>query len=859
MDEKRLQEQVTQAVQKRCAHLRTDPFLAQKVLRAARRKEPVTVKRKLPFGVVLALVLMLLTVTAVAAVILSGMELIEQAAVPLAQGNDGNVRPVNEFSNEELHALITAAAENGIILDDSTHTMRALRNGEGYWEEEAIMDICREVFGGLYSEWTVEQRHWYGEIMIAIGFWEENREEIPGPDDLPSDEVRALARETVWEHYGADVPIDDPDKYRCLEWFYGPANDSEPYAFWTFQFIPKTLEGAAYFISIDSQGEWIEHNSAPQDWSSYTESGLLGGINVTYGYPENDQFAWPPEAWVTFGQMLPQAEHSEYWSEEYEAYLASTYLLPDAGDMSAARAREIALTDAAVIDYANVSTVLLGKDDQRIWKVSFFVIREQVRREGYVYEIDSRTGEILYKAERAIGAPEWGCWVLQETYERFYGEADDRLTLEEAVLLAQEAFYKELGDDTIPYTDENYYTIDARYLDLNGAKQGRYWLIFETKTMEYGRASADVMDDGTVEINYVGARGVNGDNLHDRFEDVYGSCNNWDQSIWVQFDQEMEKYEPTTFEGKLFKQTHYLDASTVKLTLDDALDIVYQDCGGEHICAMLIDAEPNPVWKVRSDPMPYTYLYEIDAMTGEIMDKEYYFIQMSNFDHAMKMYTLRRDFMPAELGEFGIERVAMELCAKSDVDYFDGQVAVDIFTEQSYYRAEVDGMTVTFHSLNGRYPTYRVTVAEDAMSAQVEKLSEGSEENVDAWVEEMKAQYGEDVSYWPLDKQMAYHGSGSSASMPEPDEMSQAEAIEYARKALIDAQGQEALDALGDYVIGNVFLRYDTSDGEMTCWWIYFAEAPEYNANGWCVYFDFVDDEPNTMPIVKPIAEFGNG
>ena len=858
MDEKRLQEQITQAVQHRCAHLQPDPFLARKVLRAAERKEPVTMHRKLHLGVILTLVLMLLTVTAVAAVILGGMELIEQEAVPLAQGNDGAVRLVDEFSYEELRALITAAAENGIILDDSTHTMRALRSGEGYYEEETIMDICREIFGGMYYEWTVEQRHWFGEIMIAIGFWETNNEELPGPDDLPSEEVRALARQTVWDKYGADVPLTDPDKYRCEEWFYGPENDAEPYAYWTFQFKPKTLEGATYYVSIDSKGEWIEHYAAAQDWSAYNEQNLIYGLDMTYGYVTRDQTSWPPEAWVVFGQMLPQAEHSDRWGTEHEAYLASVYLLPDAGDLSAARAKSIALTDAAVTDYVYDCAVLLGNGDQCIWKVSFAVVRDGVRRETWVYEIDSRSGEILYKAERPLNAPAWGNYVLQETYARFDGEQDDRLTLEEAVLLAQAAFYEELGEDDIPYTDENYFTIDARHLDFG--TQGYYWLIFETKTMAYGRASADVMDDGTVKINYVGKSGVDGDNLHDRFEDVYGSCNRWDQSVWVQFGQEMAKYEPTTFVGKLFKQTAYPDASTVALSLDDALDVVYRDCGAEQISAVLIDAEPNPVWKIRSDPMPYTFLYEIDAMTGEIVDKEYYVIQRQNFDHWMKQYTLRRDFMPAELAEFGIERVAMELCVKTDMAYFDGVADVDVFTETSCYSAEVDGMTVTFRSLNGRYPTYRVTVAEDVMSAQVVKLTEGAEEGRDeAWIAEMKEQYGEDVTYWPLDKQVAYHGSDSAASMPEADEMSQAEAVEYARQALIDAQGQEALDALGDYVVGNVFLRYDTENGEMTCWWIYFAEAPEYEADGWCVYFDFIDDKPNTMPVVKPIAEFGNG
>ena len=129
MDEKRLMEQIPRAVDAHCAHLHADPYLVQKVLHAAERKENPIVRSKMKLALTLVLILMLLTATAVAAVLLTGMELIEQEVVPLAQQNDGEVRPVTEFTHEELKALIARAEENGIFLDDDTSLMRALRMG----------------------------------------------------------------------------------------------------------------------------------------------------------------------------------------------------------------------------------------------------------------------------------------------------------------------------------------------------------------------------------------------------------------------------------------------------------------------------------------------------------------------------------------------------------------------------------------------------------------------------------------------------------------------------------------------------------------------------------------------------------
>ena len=856
MDEKRLMEQIPRAVDAHCAHLHADPYLVQKVLHAAERKETPIVRSKMKLALTLVLILMLLTATAVAAVLLTGMELIEQEVVPLAQQNDGEVRPVEEFTHEELKALIARAEENGIFLDDDTSLMRALRMGEGYWEEETIMALCREAFGGLIYEWTVEEQYFFHDMMVAIGYAQENNMEMPGEGEMTPEEARALAVETIRKHYGADLPLTDRTQYRHTENYY--AGGPEGNSFWNFSFLPCTLEGAWYDVSMDGQGQWINHGTDTAfDWSDYNETVLQQRVDTIYNYRQSGagKIYWEHDAWHAFGQKLPGAKHSDKWNKEFDGYAATTYLLPGEGDLTKKQARDIAFADAGIKDYTSVTELLLGKGDQRIWKISFNTSEKTGRNQVLSYEIDSVTGAIL-RMDNISTEAEWARYMLHETYLPLRPEETNVLSEDKAIEMAVAALYRKLGREDIPYTDSNYYTIDARFIRYTGG----YTLIFNPKVMEYGRASVDVNGiGGSVSINFAREPGVTGDNLFSRFEDIYGPNIDWDQDMWVKFGEEMKKYEATSFEGKLFKMTTYLPESAVKISRDKAMDIAYLDSDHSDINRIvLIDAAPNPIWKVRVSADPTTVLYEIDAMTGEILDKELYYIQMSNFDHTMKMYTLRRVFMPAHLAEFGVERVAMELCVKAfPRDFEDLGDCPDVLADKAAYTATVEGMTVTFAARNPLDTSYRVTVAEDAMSAKVEKIGNAEAlADSDPELAAVYAQYGENHRYWPIEMQHKYLTDGGY-SVPQEGEMTYEEALAYARKLIVDEVGQEEFDVMGDCHIGAHMIRY--SDGVRVAWYFYFTDDPATEENGWRVTFFLHDNVPSDTYEVQHVKEYGNG
>ncbi len=219
----------------------------------------VKVKRKLTVGLALAIVMMLLAAAALAAAVpaivewLNARQVVEEVAVPLAQGNDRDWRVETDFSPEELAQFIAALGENGFTLDENSRIMEAFRSGEGYDEEEAIMAVCREAFGGNIGEWTLAQQHWFWDVMVQIGWAEENAMEMPGPDDLTEEEARGRMLAAIRAGYGEDLPLEDRSLFETRIGFGVSDQDGSR---WTLSCEPRgRRSGFAYYASLDKDGE----------------------------------------------------------------------------------------------------------------------------------------------------------------------------------------------------------------------------------------------------------------------------------------------------------------------------------------------------------------------------------------------------------------------------------------------------------------------------------------------------------------------------------------------------------------------------------------------------------------------------
>ncbi|MEG0127110.1 MAG: hypothetical protein RR816_13635, partial [Clostridia bacterium] len=96
-------------------------------------------KKKLSAGFVLVIALILVTVTALAALLLSAQRIVQEEVLPLAIKNDETSHQ-EDFSNEELAYIVALARDNDITISESM--LNALQAGQGYSEQSAIMELA---------------------------------------------------------------------------------------------------------------------------------------------------------------------------------------------------------------------------------------------------------------------------------------------------------------------------------------------------------------------------------------------------------------------------------------------------------------------------------------------------------------------------------------------------------------------------------------------------------------------------------------------------------------------------------------------------------------------------------------------
>ena len=103
MKDKKLEQQIQHSLNAELSGLNTTSWQRDQFFENA--TGGYKVKRKLSYGLVLAIVLLLAAATAAAVALLSPKEVVEQVAVPMAQENDPDWRVNMEFSAEEAGNL----------------------------------------------------------------------------------------------------------------------------------------------------------------------------------------------------------------------------------------------------------------------------------------------------------------------------------------------------------------------------------------------------------------------------------------------------------------------------------------------------------------------------------------------------------------------------------------------------------------------------------------------------------------------------------------------------------------------------------------------------------------------------------
>ncbi len=409
MDEKKLREQVHYAIDTHSPAYSPDPYRVQRVLHASKSGGRVIVKNKLSVGFVLLLVFMLMSLTALAVALLTGMDFVEQEAVPMAQQNDSAGYVQESFTHEELVQLIQTLNENGITLEEDGRIMAALRNGQGYWEEEVIMAICREAFGGLHYAWTIEQKHWFDEMMLQIGFKERNNYAIPGEGDMTIPEAKTHAAQLLYDEYGVTLPVESNEQWKLWEWFYALWNDYEGHhnAMWKFEYVNPASGETEYWVSFDQQGTLLESEMAwflKEDAKARSYSHAEEMMDMKYGDPAS----WTVEAWAEFGELIAELEPVEVWEKRYAE---AGYRMPPEGSIPALKALGIAQEAVSLEGQTRSQVICCTSNGRAIYKVTLrihFPGNEASATYDAIWcvELDCMTGVVLEMRQYDYGNSE---------------------------------------------------------------------------------------------------------------------------------------------------------------------------------------------------------------------------------------------------------------------------------------------------------------------------------------------------------------------------------------------------------------------------------------------------------------------
>lgn len=274
-------------------------------------------------GWVVVISLMLFAATAAAAVWLTHTQIVEQVAVPMALENDSEGEKKERYTHEELAQLIAVLIENGISLDEDARIMQALNNGQGYWEEETLMAICREAFGGLFYEWSIEEKHWFETMTVKIGFKEKNPYLIPEEGDMTVSQAKAHAATLLRDEYGVGLPAESDGVWQICEWFYAPWEDdsgANP-ARWKFEYIYRGTGETEYAVSFLRDGQMLKACES----SVHGEISEVESFSMARRLIKNEHGnirAWPVSAWAEYGRLIAPLpiENSGDWLWQHAGY-----------------------------------------------------------------------------------------------------------------------------------------------------------------------------------------------------------------------------------------------------------------------------------------------------------------------------------------------------------------------------------------------------------------------------------------------------------------------------------------------------------------------------------------------------------
>ncbi|MDR0929107.1 MAG: hypothetical protein LBM74_05270 [Oscillospiraceae bacterium] len=359
-------------------------------------EEEIVVKKKISLALVLALVLILAVCTAVAAVLLSSQQFVEQELVPRVE--DGGSK---KWTPEELSEIIRLADEYGVALSDEWREV--LLGGQSEYPDTVIKILVRDEMGEP-MDWTLEEAAWYSAMMVAIGQLDTQINVLPGEGEINRETALALVADYVKQMYDPNVDVLDATQYHCAVTYSEPVVEGvvQPRR-WDIHFERLDPSLFNYTFTMTPQGEITEAVATP---GARVQGRVPTSLELTDFYRDEYGFPWTytQAIWAAMREdMVFTAQAHGERGLLLLGLLRQQYGTPDAASISeeaaVEAARKILIESGTATEQdlreSTPTSLYLLHGETPTWKILFVANKPP---EGYSYylrhaEVNAYTGE----------------------------------------------------------------------------------------------------------------------------------------------------------------------------------------------------------------------------------------------------------------------------------------------------------------------------------------------------------------------------------------------------------------------------------------------------------------------------------
>lgn len=345
MNHEKLRERIQAGIDHHCAPLTADPYRVQKVLNAAHKEGGVAVRKKMTVSLVLAIGLILISITALAVALFSGKDMVEQYMAPMAEETGHAL-----WTDDELSMILEIAAEHDMALSEDL--IAKLQGTSPVYKEELMRLFMKLDLGEYPAAWPLAEQAWFDELLFACGLVEERSRFMPEAHEITEETALAIALEYAQSNWAMDLS-DASQFQRYIQYMRCGDQDGRPIKRWDIEF--EAASGDVYCLGIEPDG-------------TVCEDPLITGIRKPEPRAKADTVTADEDIWELARKMLSDDFYTvaalASFKEQYgsliaqvqgaddeqiqimEALLAIPYAMPRSSDLSPDAAFDLA-KDAA--------------------------------------------------------------------------------------------------------------------------------------------------------------------------------------------------------------------------------------------------------------------------------------------------------------------------------------------------------------------------------------------------------------------------------------------------------------------------------------------------------------------------------